>query len=267
MTDELTIWQPSPFDGSDLLPVNTHQNDLEVVGDDDIDDSDIVLPTLKMLQGTAVNEIEGAKAGQFYNTVTKQLYDGPIRVLVISHSKGNSYFPEEGSQDKACYSLDGVEGTEYGLCSECRKNEWDRSVEPHKKPLCNKQHKIIVMTPDGPALMRFQSTSYRALDGLLTQKKMLRKNFFDHPAIIKADGPHKGTKNGKTFTYYTLVVQWATNEEIPLHVRKTALETFKGLRDAQSHGRLKGADDNDRESESTSKVNTETNVDYGDIPF
>lgn len=261
MTDEITLWEPTKFDGSDLLPVIPQKNDLEVVGDDNIDDSDTILPVIKLLQGTAVNDVEGATAGQFYNTVTKKLFSSPLRVLVIAHSKGASFFPREGSELKQCYSLDGVEGTEYGLCSDCGRSDWDRSTTPHTKPSCNKQHKLIVMTPDGPAMMRFQSTSYKALQGLLTAKKMQRKNFFDHPAVIIADGPHTTQgAGGKKFTFYKTEVKWDTTEGVPLDIRKTALETFKGLRDAQSSGKLKGHDDTEAPA-STGKV------DYNEVPF
>ena len=273
MTDELVVWEPAKFEGSDLLPIVSQQNDLEVVGDDNIDDGDTVIPTLKFLQGTAVNEVEGACAGQFYNTVTKELFDSPLRVLIIAHSKGASFFPPDGSDLKSCYSLDGVEGTEYGLCSTCGRSEWDRTdPNSHKKPSCNKQHKIIVMTPSGPAMMRFQSTSYKALEGVLTAKKMMRKNFFDHPTIITKDGPHKKTgKGGKEFTFYKLQVKWDTKEMVPLDIRKAALETYKGLREAQSHGRLKGSDEGESETKVKVKPASTTkkpdDVDYTDIPF
>ncbi len=265
MTDELTLWEPKKFEGTDLLPILLPKNDLEVVGDDNIEDGDTVLPTIKLLQGTAVNDVPGASAGQFYNTVTTELFDSPLRVLIISHAKGNSFFTDDKNPAhkdlKDCYSLDGVEGTVYGLCSECGRNEWDRSTNPHTKPDCNKQHKIIMMTPSGPAMMRFQSTSYKALQGLLTAKKMQRKNFFDHPAHIIADGPHKKQeKGGREFSFFKLVVKWDTSEPVPLAIRQTALETYKGLREAQSHGRLKGSDDG-------AEANTSASKDYGDIPF
>ena len=274
MTDELVAWEPKKFDGSDLLPIVAQTNDLEVVGDDNIEDSDTVIPTLKLLQGTAVNEVEGSHAGQFYNTVTKELFDSPLRVLIIAHSKGASFFPPEGSDLKSCYSLDGVEGIEYGLCSQCGKSEWDRTdPNNHKKPICNKQHKIIVMTPSGPAMMRFQSTSYKALQGVLTAKKMQRKNFFDHPAVITKDGPHEMVgKGGKKFTYYKIQVKWDTRDQVPLDIRKQALETYKGLREAQSHGRLKGSDEgeSDRDPSKTPQpkpAEKTVGPDYTDIPF
>lgn len=267
------VWQPTPFEGADLLPVAQAQNDLEIVGDDDIDDGDTILPVLQMLQGTAVNDVEGARAGQFYNTVTKELFDGPIRVLIIAHSKGNSYFVDKKDPRQAdnedCYSNDGVEGSVYGLCSECGKNEWDRSTNPHTKPMCNKQHRIIMMTPSGPAMMRFQSSSYKALQGLLTAKKLQRKNFFDHPAIIEADGPHKGSKDGRTFTYYKLQVKWDTSQQVPLDVRKTALETYKGLQALHSKGRLKGYEDEaDLPASGPERRAAETgSQNFDDIPF
>ncbi|MEE8519502.1 MAG: hypothetical protein V3S98_10300 [Dehalococcoidia bacterium] len=244
MTEEMTKWEPTKFDGSDLLPCVALSNDLEVVGNENIDDEDTILPTIQMLQGTAVNNVKGSVAGQFYNTVTKELVDGPIRVLTIAHSKGASFFPPEGSDIKPCWSLDGIEGNEYGDCIECGRSSWDRSTDPHTKPTCNKQHKLIVMTPSGPALMRFQSSSYKALEGMFSAKQALNKNFFDHPLIITADGPHEVKRpGGKKFTYYKMDAKWDTTEPVPLEIRKMALETYKGLRDAQSHGRLKGSDE------------------------
>lgn len=245
MTDELTIWQPRAFEGTDLLPLSWVQSaDLEIVGDDNIEESDTIIPALKLLQGTAVNEVEGARAGQFYNTVTKELFDSPIRVLAIAHTKGASYFPPDGSPDENCYSTDGVEGSVYGLCSECGKSEWDRSdPSNHKKPVCNKQHRLIVMTSSGPALIRFQSTSYKALQGFLTTKKMQRKNFFDHPLYIYAKGPFKKEAGGKSFTFFTTEVKWDTADSVPLDVRKMALDTYKALQDAASHGKLRDSDD------------------------
>ena len=266
------IWQPSPFEGTDLLPVAQATNDLEVVGDDDIDDGDTILPVLQMLQGTAVNDVPGAQAGMFYNTVTKELFEGPIRVLIISHSKGNSYFvnkndpSQNGNED--CFARDGVEGTVYGLCSECPKNEWDRSTKPHKKPICNKQHKIIVMTPSGPAMIRFQSSSYNALKGLFTAKKIQRKNFFDHPAHIHAIGPIEGTKEGgRKFTYYKMEVKWDTREQVPLATRKMALETYNGLKELHAAGKLRGGEEIGDEPETSTRPAPKPAEDYGDVPF
>ena len=101
MTDELQVWQPSQFDGSDLLPTAAQPQEAGIVPsdvpvvDDAIDAEDIRLPTLQVLQGTSKpvqDAVEGAQPGKLFFSGSNEVIQPPARVLVVHRFRGNAMF-------------------------------------------------------------------------------------------------------------------------------------------------------------------------------
>lgn len=253
MTDEIVKWEPSKFEGSDLLPVAREAelpstDVLPVVGEENVQQEDLILPSIKLLQGMSKEvtegDTEGAQPGKFFNTGTGEVIKGPLRVLVVHHGRSNALFPKEDDPRyqglEKCVSRDGVCGEVYGDCDSCGKNKFG---DDGKKPLCTASHNFIVMTADGPARIRFSSRGYRPAQTFITQKVMQRKNFFAHPLVINVVRRQDALPGGQTATSYYLDCKWDRSEQVPLETQQAAMKLYEEIRRAHGEGRLKTTGD------------------------
>lgn len=248
MTDEITVWTPTEFEGTDLLPVPVQrsESDLPIVGEENIDAEEMRVPVLKLLQGMSPEctegEIEDAKPGLLYHTGSQQVIKPPIRTLVLHHGKSNAMYPDpkkdpryEGLEE--CVSRDGVEGSVYGDCRSCGRTGWVDKM----KPLCTKAHDFVLMLPDGPAKIRFKVFAYQSATNFTMAKKLQRKNFWDHPLVIWVKRRVNKLENGKDATSYYFQCRWDTSIETPGYLRQQAYELHQTL--AAAYGEGKMADD------------------------
>jgi len=252
MTDELVKWEPASYDGTDLLPVAaTEATELvagiPVVGRENIGDGEVTLPTLKLLQGMSdevTDGVEGARPGKFFLTSTQEVMEGPIRALIISHSKSNVMYPKAKDPRyaglKKCLSRDAVEGTEYGFCADCQRHEiWGPNNAP---PLCAESNNFTLMTSKGPAVIRFKRTNHRTSKDFIINWRMTQKNLWHHPVEIRIVAE---TDKDADSTFYKMKMQWNTRERIPDAVQLKAFETWEALDQAANDGRLKSEGDDD----------------------
>ena len=253
MSNEVTIWEPKEFKGSDLLPVQVASQaalvaNIPVVGRESTDESDIRMPNLKLLQGMSdevTQGLDGAQPGKFFLSSTKEVIDGPLRVLIISHSKSNVMYPKDNDPryfgKEKCISKDGVEGTVYGFCDECKLHKkWDG----RQPPLCAESHNFTVLTPQGPAVIRFKRTNYPAARDFVSNWRLSNKNLWHHPVEIRVLSDTKDL-GGKKTTFYYMKMQWLVAQEIPIEVHKKAYETWQRFENAAGEGRLKMDEDGD----------------------
>jgi hypothetical protein len=249
MTNEITPWKPSEFAGTDLLPINagSRRNKTELVGRENVEETDLILPALRLLQGQSppvVQGVPGAIPGKFIHSTNQMIFDAPLRVLVIAHTKSNALFPNANdprSQGlERCISRDAVEGTVYGLCSECgRCTEWDGK----QPPIGAQSHNLVVMTEHGPALLRFSRTSFQAAKAFITTWMMSDKNLWAHPVVVQVKKEPKVLKSGQQTVYCTAAPSWVQSEVTPPEVQAMALEWHKKVMAAHSSGRLSGEDE------------------------
>lgn len=250
MSNEVAIWKPSQFQGSDLLPTNAVAPklvaDIPVVGRESTDDSDITMPTLKLLHGQSdevTQGIPGAQPGKFFLTSTKEVIEPPIRLLIIAHSRSNIMYIK--SQDprynglENCIARDGVEGTVYGFCDDCRRH---KTWQDNRPPLCAETHNFTVLTHRGPAVIRFKRTSFPTARQFVSTWKLGSKNLWHHPVEIRVRSDTKDL-GGKKTTFYLMQMQWLINEEVPVEVHKKSYETWAAFNSAADQGRLKIDDD------------------------
>lgn len=244
---EITPWKPAAFAGTDLLPIAAARpvNRDHLVGRENVEEKDLILPTLRLLQGQSPAVVEGiGKPGVFMHSTSQMIFEPPIRVLVIAHTKSNALFPNANdprSQGlERCVSRDAIEGTVYGLCEECKRcTEWDGK----KPPIGAQSHNLVVMTEHGPAILRFSRTSFQDAKGFITTWMMSDKNLWAHPVVVRVKKEPKVLQSGQQTTFCTAAPSWIQSEVTPPEVQAMALEWHKRIMAAHSNGRLSGDDD------------------------
>lgn len=252
--NEVQLWQPAKFDGSDLLPVelSSHVGAVDVRGRENVEAEDLILPSLQLLQGQSEavtsGDVEGATPGKFYLTSTQEVLDSPLRVLLCAHTKSRALFPKEGPAYRdieKCISRDGVEGSVYGSCAACPHKLWREGNQP---PLCSESHNFVALTPFGPAVLRFARTSYKTARAFLTTWTMTPKPLWAHPAMVVAKKDSKEV-GGKMTTFYKMELRWLQRETVPPVVQDAAAAVHDQVNAAHEAGKFGSEED------------------YGDVPL
>lgn len=115
-------------------------------GLEDIDSSDIKIPTIKILQ-TNSDEVQDeiGKAGQLYNTVSKQPVDS-MDLVFLKVSKTRTMFPAEFSKSSRpeCRSNDAINkfsGIGASKCADCEYSQW----KDGETPRCTMSYAILAV--------------------------------------------------------------------------------------------------------------------------
>jgi hypothetical protein len=252
MSDLPALWTPSKFEGADLLPVlrPPEPDAEELVGRENVSQKDLVLPSIRLLQGQSPevvkNEIEGARAGLILHSGTQTLLKGPLRVLFVHHSKSNLLSPDPTKPEYAglerCLSRDGVTGDVYGDCEACKKCiEWGPRTPQNprgSKPLGAQSHNFVCMTEMGPAVMRFSRTSYQAGRTFITTWMTGTKNLWAHPVVVRVKSEVQVLPNGQQSTYFTWEPVWQQSEQVPAAMRLLARQLHDTAEAAFQAGRM-----------------------------
>lgn len=252
---EVAVWAPKEFAGNDLLPYDqcTAVEEVEgipqLVGREHVDPDDLILPSLSLLHGTsgAVQDgVEDAKPGVFMHSgADKAMPEGPIRLIFAHHHKGNALFPKDGdpryNELKTCLSPDGVEGSEYGLCEECRKClDWGANNEP---PLGAQTHHFVAMTAEGPVMLRFSRSSYKAANQFISKWVGTSKNLWSHPVVVRVAEGSKTLASGKTTKYHHMQLAWQVTEKVPAELQRAAFALYSEVKGKHSTGNLRPQDE------------------------
>jgi hypothetical protein len=256
VTDELAVWKPDPFKGSDLLPAiqPTTVGGVPLVGRDAAADDDEMpkIPMLKLIQGTSPElgeGIDGLAPGKFFLTSTREVIEPPIRTLIIAHHRSNAMYPREGDSRYAgleqCISRDGVVGDKYGSCDKCGRHRWPKTKwgERADPPLCAGAHNFIVLTDRGPAKIRFRRKSYPAGNNFYQTWRSSPKNLWHHPVEIRVIQETKTLDSGAKANFFKLGIAWRMGEQLPEEAHKKAYETYQLFEAALMAGEEWGEDD------------------------
>lgn len=252
---EIEVWKPKEFEGNDLLPIDQSveveaiEGVPEMVGRENIDPKDLILPSLALLHGTSdavQNKVDGAEAGLFMHTGTEEvLPEGNVRLIFVHHHKGNALFPKEDQRYaglEVCISRDQVEGTKYGLCEQCRKClDWDD--EQNLPPLGAETHHFVALTDRGPVMMRFARTSYKAANQFISSWSISRKNLWAHPVVVRVTTGNKTLATGQVKLYHHMQMAWQTTEKVPAELQRTAFALYKEIEAKHETGNLKSHED------------------------
>jgi hypothetical protein len=251
---EIAPWKPAAFAGSDLLPVlsSVPRDRSHLVGRDNVEQSDLVLPTLRLLQGMSppvLEGVEGAIPGRFMDSASQQVFTAPLRLLFVAHTKSNALYlnPKDARYNglQKCISRDAITGSVYGACEECGKcTEW----VDNQKPLGAQSHNFVVMTDQGPAILRCSRTSFTAAKQFVSTWMMSDKNLWAHPVVVRVKAKPKQLEDGRQTTYFSMEPTWQRTETTPPEVQALAMEWHKMVMAAHGSGKLRtdeeGGDDN-----------------------
>ena len=253
MTEQLAL--PEDFRGKDLLPVLSSSTQLvpagEIVGYDNVEPEDLVLPVIKCLQGMSPEVMQevhpDARPGRFFLTSTQEAFEGPIRVLLVHHHRSR-FKPADAnvSGDKQCISSDALKGSVYGYCSDCEFAEWGEDGKP---PKCALSHNFVAATNNGPALIRFNRTSFPAGKEFISSCMLSipRKNLWHHFALIRSVVATTRLPGGKEATYYKMAIAWQRDVVVPEPMQQEARKLYQQVEAAFSAGKLGGDElDDDR---------------------
>lgn len=254
-TDAVAVWQPKEFDGNDLIPYEActaveQVEGIPLVGNENIDPDDMVLPALALLHGTSSAVTDGvpdAVPGRFMHTGTEEvLPPGDVRLIIAHYHKGNALFPKDEARYEGietCISADGIEGTVYGRCDECRKCFWKNDGSREEPPLGAEVHHFVCMTSLGPAMLRMTRSSYKAGSQFLSQKASSGKNFWAHPVVVRVVQGDKTLPTGKVTKFFTLQMAWQRTENVPPELQLAAYELYKSVKAKHETGNLKSQDE------------------------
>jgi len=278
MTEQLSLYDS--FASKGLLPSLAPQTGLvtpssEIVSYGDSEPGSLVIPVLKCLQPQAPEVARGqypdAKAGMLFLTSTKESFAAPAHVLVLQHHCSRALFPNPNNPKtknlKMCLAPDALKGTEYGYCSECEyANDWGENREP---PSCTESHNFVLLTPSGPALIRFNRTSFKAGKEFESgcRFSVPRKNFWHHPAVVTTTMKTKRLPNGTETTYYEMAINWDRTVVTPEPMQQLARLIFDEIKAAFESGKL-GSDELDDDRPQTKVKPKPTADEFEDkIPF
>ena len=245
--NEVQVWKPAEFAGSDLLPVAAGARQVDQTGRENIEAGDLILPSLKLLQGSSEEVkqgVEGARAGLFWLSGAEEPFKAPMRILACAYTKSRSLFPKEDRAEHQglgeCLSRDGKTGARYGDCASCPYKEWDN--ENDRRPACSESHNFTVLTPFGPAVLRFTGRSTKGARKLLTAWTTSEKALYSHPITITTK-PVTDRINGRESTSYVMETKWDQRQDVPPHVQLAAHAVYEQVKIAHDAGKFGTADE------------------------
>ncbi len=244
--NELTVWHPHDFEGCDLLPDMRPQADLVppggLVGRENVEPEDLVLPSLLLLQGMSepvTNQEEGAQPGKFWLSTAGEVLNPPLRLVLVHHSRSRALFPQPNnprtSDLKKCLARAGIKGTEYGDCDACDHKKWGPNNEA---PACAESHNFVAWTPYGAAVLRLAKSSFKAARNFLTTWTMSPKNLWAHPTVVTVKMQKRQLSDGQNATYFTMEMRWQQKEDVPPDYQESALALHKQIHEAHEAGRF-----------------------------
>lgn len=251
---EVEIWEPTQsFDGTDLVPDLRAGTELAaappggVVGRENVEPSDLILPALQLLQGQSdavTNGVEGAQPGKYYHTASGEVLVPPLRALLVHHSRSRALFPKGDDPRSAnlekCLARDAMTGTAYGDCETCPHKNWG---ENNEKPPCAESHNFVVWSNKGPAVLRMSKTSFKNARNFLTTWNLSDKNLWGHLVQIDSRKNNKTLKDGSSSTYFTVEMRWDQREDVPPAFQENAVRFYKQIQKAHEEGKFSSTDE------------------------
>lgn len=141
-------------------------------GTEGINSADVTLPFLRLgNEKTPQVENEIIEQGQFFNSVTNEVFGESVDIIVLAATTGQMRFGKYEKQEGIlCQAPNGVKalkpegkdakGKPTDICANCVYKDWNDD----EKPACMKQGKFLVMRPGSPSpmLLVLQSTNFPA---------------------------------------------------------------------------------------------------------
>lgn len=254
MSNVPEVWTPKPFSGSDLLPtavrpqeVNPYADEV-VVADKATEASDMQIPILKVLQGISDEVVKHQlPPGVMFLSGRDEIIKPPIRTVIVFHSKSRALFPQPNRPEtnglERCISPNGITGSVYGDCETCQHKEWprdERGKTPEgQSPPCSLSNNFVVLTPYGPAVIRYARTSFKAGKDFVGAVLQSGLNFWHHPVVIDVEQDNKALgSSGKKASYFKLTIDWDKSEIVAGPTREAVKDLWKQVSAAWEKGTM-----------------------------
>ena len=249
--NKIAVWERPKYEGTDIVPtaetVTALANPQHLVGRENIEVEDLIVPTIALLQGQSdavTSGVPGAEPGKFQQSNSGEIYEPPLKVLVVHHHKSNAFFPQdqhdaiypEYKGKESCLSRDGKVGTKHGLCEECRICL--DFMDDDRKPPGSHSQVLTVLIPDGPAVIRFGRTSAKPARKFVSNWNFSSKNLWSHPVHIVVHAETKELPGGKKSTYFWMAPKWVKEEETPQVWQDACLEMYNRIKGAHEEGKF-----------------------------
>ncbi len=239
-----------------LLPV-VQKSDLPDTGGAYIDDpafdvGDLVVPTLKLLQGMSepVQQGEpGAKPGVFWSPFNNAPIEPPMHVLIVFMTKNRWKRDNPKAGTQKCVSFDTINGSTYGKCDHCNFKDWTRSREGDSKPECALIYVAYALTPDGLCAIRFRGKAEKAAKTAWTTKVTQEKNWWTWPCLLGVKKEQGKDPTGAPTTYWAPTIWWDKAKPVAPELVAMAQKTAQMIVMADKSGRLKGTEDEGEDAE------------------
>src|SRR5690242_224823 len=124
------------------------------LGTEDMTRDDFTLPRLALCQSMTRQRkpssplfIEGLSEGQLFNTISQEVYKGPVKILPLLVYKTRIKFnplDEGGGID--CQSFNAINGGRHAeVCAGCQFNQWVPTESGTERPACNLFYNYLVV--------------------------------------------------------------------------------------------------------------------------
>lgn len=217
-----------------LVPVNVSvpENQEAYVQDAQVEANDFLVPALKVTQGMS-DEVKAGKCrpGKFWDPYQQKEIDPPLRAIVVFYHKTRYKRADQGTE--MCMSMDMIEGTRYGECKECEFAKWT-----DKPPLCAQSHCFVMMSENGPLVLRMRKKSEKTAKQFITQKQTSQQNWWAFPVVLDIKVEHGQDAGGRPADYFAPTITWDKTQPTPEELRKMARSYNAMLAEAQAAGRL-----------------------------
>lgn len=269
MNDKLEKIQPPG-----ALAVPDHLRDVHNhFGGENVTKEDLILPRLALCQSTndelkksKEKYIERLEAGQFFNSVTREIYGEEVHVIPLQFAKSRIYYkPPVGSGVILCRSNNGINGgTIAPVCAQCPHSQFSADGTP---PACTDyaNFPVLLLPTMQLMVMSLKSTALTAARNWVTRMQNLNKPYFSSVYSIRAlETPKpKGTifspviSRAKNGTIDGVVNGWGTADQYEF--ANAAYHELKGRKIA-----VDAEEAIDAETETTGRDGA---IDDSSIPF
>lgn len=190
-------------------------------GLEDVERADLVLPRLSICQAMSPQRkksdplfIKELEEGQFFNTVTEQIYGGgALRLIPLLFRKSRLYFRkmEEGG-GLLCQSMNAINGGRLNpeSCAACPKSQWGQDGE---KPACTLLYNFPSVLLPGFELIvvSMKVTSLRAARQWLTLMRLRNRDV--RTGIYELRAVETKNNFGTFFVFNVKPTRWASEKE------------------------------------------------------
>lgn len=211
------------------------QNEEIVYGFEDEDESDFILPRVKIIQLMSPEFKEKvADEGDIINSLTKDKYNGQVFVPVFKFNNNIWWKPRSEGGGINCIARDGKNGLMSDgtplACKMCKKNEFDNSKQGKDAiPVCTKYMNFFGFFADEsmPIILSFSKTNYAEGKKLFSLAKVTMQNMWNHGYRLDAKAMAKG---GNEWFNINPTSAGPTTEEQRAHA-KALYEQFRNIND------------------------------------